>query len=156
MAVWKSKTEAYHGSKWGFVAVALIIVIVLSLLGSIFYLIGEGMKATELDPGGAAIAVVVVIVLVIILVILAWYFSSVFSFFAGIWNVIWTLFSNMYVLVVFVVISALLLLSVYFTASASIEISLANPLVIGILIALFIMFLPFAIFMIDLFTYEHE
>ncbi len=156
MSVWKSREEAYHGSKWGYAVVALAIIIVLSLLGSIFYLVGEGVKTTEIGPGALAAWVAVIIVIVIILIILGWAFSLVYNFFASLWSAIWSLFSNIYVLVFFLIIAVLLFYFVSVTVSGTPQISLANPVVIGVLIALFILLLPFAIFIVDLFSYEHE
>ncbi len=156
MAVWKTRDEAYHGTKWGYAVVALVIVIVLSLLGSIFYTIGEGMKTTQLEPWAVAVWVAVVIVIVIILIILGWALSPVYNFFAGLWNVIWSLFSNIYLLTVIIILVILLIsvMSIYLSGSA--PVSLSNPIVLGILIAMFILIIPFAIFIIDLFSLEHE
>ena len=42
------------------------------------------------------------------------------------------------------------------TSGVKFVIDLTNPVVIGILIALLILFFPFAIFIVDLFSYEHE
>jgi hypothetical protein len=156
MSVWKTKDETYHGTKWGYAVVALVIIVVLSLLGSIFYLIGEGMKTVELDPVSLVSWVAVVVVIVVVLIILGWALSPVYNFFAGLWNVIWTLFSNVYLLAVVVILAVLLISFISMYALSDSPINLQNPLVVAILIGLFILMLPFAIFVIDLFSYEHE
>jgi hypothetical protein len=156
MSVWKTKDEAYHGTKWGYAVVALVIIVVLSLLGSIFYLIGEGIKTVEFDPVSVVIWVAVIIIVVVALIILGWIFAPVYSFFTGLWSVIWTLFSNIYLLVVVVVIAVIFIAMLSMYAIGGSPISLQNPLVIALLIGLLIVIMPFAIFIIDLFSYEHE
>ncbi|MBN2330468.1 MAG: hypothetical protein JXC85_01510 [Candidatus Aenigmarchaeota archaeon] len=156
MSVWKTKDETYHGTKWGYAVVALVIIVVLSLLGSIFYLIGEGIKTVQLDPVSVIAWIAVIIVIVIVLIIMGWALSPVYNFFAGLWNVIWTLFSNVYLLVVVIIIAAVFISMISIYAMGESPISLQNPLMIALLIGLLIVIMPFAIFLIDLFSYEHE
>lgn len=156
MSVWKTKDETYHGTKWGFAVVALVIIVVLSLLGSIFYLLAEGVKTVEFDPVSVVIWVAIVIIIVIVLIIMGWVLAPVYSFFAGLWSVIWTLFSNIYLLVVVVVIAVLFISMLSIYAMGESPISFQNPLIIALLIGLLIVIMPFAIFLIDLFSYEHE
>lgn len=156
MSVWKTKDETYHGTKWGYAVVALVIIVILSLLGSIFYLIGEGIKTVQFDPVSIVAWIAVIIVVVIVLIILGWALSPVYNFFTGLWHVIWTLFSNIYLLVVVIAIAALFITMISIYAVGESPISLQNPLIIAILIGLLIIFVPFAIFLIDLFSYEHE
>ncbi len=156
MSVWKTKDETYHGTKWGYAVVALVIIVVLSLLGSIFYLIGEGIKTVELDPVSVFAWVAVVIIAVIVLIILGWALAPVYNFFASLWGIIWTLFSNIYLLVVVIVIAVVFISMLSIYAMGEAPISLQNPLIIALLIGLLIVIMPFAIFLIDLFSYEHE
>lgn len=156
MGVWKTKDEAYHGTKWGYAVVALVIIVVLSLLGSIFYLLGEGIKTVEFDPVSVVTWVAVIIIIVIALIILGWILAPVYSFFAGLWSAIWTLFSNIYLLVVVIVIAVIFISMLSIYAIGGSPISLENPLIIALLIGLLIVIMPFAIFIIDLFSYEHE
>jgi len=164
---WKTKEETFHGSKWGYVVVVLVIAIVLSLLGSIFYLVGEGIKGMNLDGGtilSYSLATVLIIVVLFILALISikvgWmamatlvgFFSHIHGLLAG----IWTIFSNIYMLVLTVILTVVLLLALSVAVYTEIPISFSNPLVIGILIVLFIIFIPFAIFIIDMFSYEHE
>ena len=164
---WKTREETFHGSKWGYVVVVLVIAIVLSLLGSIFYLIGEGIKEIDLDGGsiltysGVTVAAIVLLfILAIILIKVGWlayatfiaFFAHIHAFLAGIWSI----FNNIYLLVLTIVLTVILLTALSAAIYTEIPISFSNPLVIGILIVLFILFIPFAIFMIDMFSYEHE
>ena len=171
MGVWRTRDETYHGSKWGYMVVAVVLLIVMSLLGSIFYLIGEGIRSLHVDSDSVLIYLGIIIIAVFILIILAlicikagWlayatflaFFTHFYNFFLAIWNVIWALFKNVYVLVVGAVLAILLIATVALAVTSNLQISLANPLVIAVLIFLLVMFFPFAIFIIDLFSLEHE
>lgn len=166
-STWKTREETFHGSKWGYVVVILVIAIVLSLLGSIFYLIGEGIKGMNFDEGTilsySAVTVLVIVILFILALVfikIGWlamatligFFSHIHGFLAG----IWTVFNNIYLLVLTIVLTVILLTALSAAIYTEIPISFSNPLVIGILVVLFILFIPFAIFIIDLFSYEHE
>lgn len=170
-STWKTRDETFHGSKWGFVVVALIIAVVISLLGGIFYLIGEGMKSVDLNPetifsfSALTIAIILIIVFAAILLAKAGIFaisavSAVFSPFysalSTIWGFIWTIFANVYILILTIVLIAIILTSIATAVSFDIDISFNNPIIIALLIVLLILFFPFAIFIIDLFSYEHE
>jgi len=158
MGVWKTREEAYHESKWGYAVVAIVIMIVLSLLGSIFYLIGEGVKTSgiTIDASAAVALWAIIIVIIIILIILAWIFSPVYGFFLGIGELIWAIFSNIYILVLAIILSVILLSVIAVSVSSNVPISLSSPVIVIILIILLILFIPFAIFIIDLFSLEHE
>lgn len=170
-ASWKTRDETFHGSKWGYVVVALVIIAVLALLGSIFYLMGEGMKNMNLDSQAifsySALTVIIILLIVFALFMLAkvgiiaisvvsGIFSPLYAFLAWIWGIIWTLFSNVYLLVLTVALIVIIITGLVMAVTAQVEINLTNPLVIGLLIVLLILFFPFAIFLIDLFSYEHE
>jgi len=163
-STWKTKDETYHGSKWGFAVIALVIFIVLSLLGAIFYLIGEGIKGIQQDPSilffysGTTLGLVIIAVLIAVKIgiVAMTSVTTVLGFIHGILGHIWALFYNIYILVL-VIILTIILLVVFFGAVASdMPISFSNPIVIAALVLLLIIFFPFAIFLIDQFSYEHE
>jgi hypothetical protein len=164
MAVWKTREEAYHGSKWGYVVVAVVIMLVLSLLGSIFYLIGEGIKSIGFNPSDIFLYVGVIIAVLIVVFIAGWLLvkaewmvmSSVTGFFMFFWKIIWALFSNIYMLILGVIITIVLLSALFITVSSNVQVTLTSPLTIGVLVALLIILFPFAIFIIDLFSLEEE
>jgi hypothetical protein len=161
---WKTTDEAFHGSKWGYAVVALVIVIVLSLLGAIFYLLGEGIRGLDIDPAsiifssGTAVGIIIIILIVVVKIgiIAAATVTGFLEFIHAILSRIWTLFSNIYLLILTIVLTLILLSSLFVVVYNEFPISLSNPLVIGILLLLLIIFFPFAIFLIDLFSYEHE
>ncbi|MBN1897087.1 MAG: hypothetical protein JW789_05220 [Candidatus Aenigmarchaeota archaeon] len=166
-ATWKTRDETFHGSKWGYVVVALVIMILLSLLGSIFYLIGEGAKnagvtSESVFTVSAATTGVIIILLVIALIAIkvGWLAMATFIvFFTKIHvflSIFWVLFKNIYILVFTLIMIIALVIGLGISAYTNIEISLTNPLVIGLLIFLLILFFPLAIFIVDLFSYEHE
>jgi hypothetical protein len=163
---WKSREETYHGSKWGYVVVALVILIVLALLGSIFYLIGQSLKSfSGMEPAtivfytgvGVGVGIIVLILLVKAGIIAA---ATVLYIYTGLKSLIlmpiWTLFTNLYILVIVLIISAVLIFAIFTAVQGHVEISLQNPVVIAVLILLFFMFFPLAIFLVDQFSYEHE
>ncbi len=163
-STWKTYDETWHGSKWGYVVVAAVILIVLSLLGSIFYLIGQGIKGTGIDAaavftwtGIGAIILFLIIVIALKAGILAMAtLMGALGHVHGFLNIFWVLFKNVYILAVASVLVVALILALAGSAVAGIDISLTNPLVIGLLIVLLIIFFPLAIFLVDLFSYEHE
>jgi hypothetical protein len=163
---WKHREETYHGSKWGYAVVALVIVVFLALLGSIFYILGQGIKSMSgMEPAtivfytgvGVGVGVLVIIVLVKLGIIAA---ATVMFVYTGLKTLIlapiWTLFTNIYLLIVVLIIAAILVFAMFTAAQGHVEISLANPVVIVVLAVLLILFFPLAIFLIDQFSYEHE
>jgi hypothetical protein len=162
---WKTREETFHGSKWGYVVVALVIVLVLSLLGAIFYLLGQGIKkglgtdpATIIFYGGVGAGVIVLglIVAVKVGIIAAATISGALAILQKFFGLFWTLFTNLYVLLVVIALSVVLILALFAAVQGHIEINLENPIVIAVLVLLLVMFFPLAIFLIDQFGYEHE
>ncbi len=164
---WKTREETFHGSKWGYVVVVLVIAIVLSLLGAIFYLIGEGIKEFDLSDQaiftysvGGVIGLITILIIVGLLVkigvIAVAGFTGALMMVHKFLAVIWAMFNNIYLLVLAVILTVVLLLALSAAVYTDMPVSFSNPVVIGILIVLFIIFVPFAIFIIDLFSYEHE
>jgi hypothetical protein len=155
------REEAPHGTKWGYVVVAVVIMIVISLLGAIFYLIGEGIRKANIEGPAILLYTGIVVVIGIIIALAAvkvgWMAMATFTgFFTKIWSLIWALFSNIYILIIAVVLMVIMISALFFSFVNSADISLANPVVIGILVVLLIAFFPFAIFLIDLFSLEEE
>ncbi len=163
-STWKTREETFHGSKWGFVVIALVILIVLSLLGAIFYLIGEGIKGAAQDPSGIffysgttlGLVIIAVLIAIKIGIIAMTSVSSFFGFIHGILGHIWALFTNIYLLVLTVILTIVLLVALFGAVASDVQISFSNPIVIAVLVLLLIIFFPFAIFLIDQFSYEHE
>ena len=161
---WKTYEETWHGSKWGYLVVAIVLLVVISLLGAIFYLVGEGMRGIGLEPasvlfytGVGALVIFVIVVVALKVGILA--MASLVGFLGhihGFLSVFWVLFKNIYVLIAAAILAFLLISAIFMASAADFQVSLTNPVVIGILIALLILFFPFAIFIVDLFSYEHE
>ncbi len=195
-ATWKTRDETFHGSKWGYVVVALVILVFLSLIWIIFAAL-RGYPFVELIPtstaglliivfglfmflagakeifiGGAAwsstLAFNPTIIVVFLSLLLATFFfvsgvsgqvmllmvgiiiiisvilmlKGMLSFLANPWATLLFAFSIMiYVAIVFLVGSS---------------IPTANILIALLAFVLLAAFFPFAIFIIDLFSYEHE
>lgn len=167
MSTWKTREETYHGSKWGYVVVAIVIAIVLALLSSIFFLVGEGLRNIEINDqtiftysvGGAVVVIIVIVLLALLIkvgIIALSAVTGVFMLIHKLLMIIWTLFSNIYLLVLTVILVVILILALSVAVYSSVEIDLANPVIIGILIVLLIIFFPFAIFLIDQFSWEHD
>ena len=164
---WKTRDETFHGSKWGYAVIALVIAIVLSLLGAMFYLIGEGIRSMDLDGDVITTYVLYIVIIAIVLFVIALIFVGVgwmamgtltgfFMHIHAFLGLIWTLFNNIYLLVLTIILTIVLVVALSAAVYSEMPISLSNPIVIGILIVLFIIFIPFAIFLIDMFSYEHE
>ncbi|MFH0956277.1 MAG: hypothetical protein V1813_00280 [Candidatus Aenigmatarchaeota archaeon] len=162
---WKTYEETFHGSKWGYVVVALVIVIVLSLLGSIFYLLGQGVKkgfgadpATIVFYGGVGVGIFALGLLVVVKlgIVAAATVAGGLAIIQKFLGLFWTLFTNLYILLVVIALSAVLIFALFTVVQSQIQISLESPLVIAVLVLLLVMFFPLAIFLIDQFSYEHE
>jgi hypothetical protein len=162
---WKTREETFHGSKWGYIVVALVIVLVLSLLGAIFYLLGQGIKkglgtdpATIVFYGGVGVGVIALglILAVKVGIIAAATVSGGLAIIHHFLGFFWTLFTNLYVLVIVIVLAVVLIFALVTAVQGHVEINLENPLVIAVLVLLLVMFFPLAIFLIDQFSYEHE
>lgn len=173
MATEKSREEIWHGSKFGFIVIALVILIVISLLGSIVFLIGEGIKSIDvgIDAGTFFFWALLIVGLIVLLVIIALifvkagliamsalthFFSHIFGFFTWIGSIFSSLFSNIYILVVAIIVIIILVFAVAMAVTGNVSVDLTNPVTVVVLIVLLILFFPFAIFLIDLFSLEHE
>ena len=156
MSVWKTREEAYHGSKWGYAVVALVIFIFLSILCSIFYLAGQGIRSMNLSPTDALLVAAAAIGAAAVLLLLAWFVAAVHSFIMNVLKVVWTMFSNFYVLVIGVILAIVLFSALAGSVIYNLDVTLTSPLVIALLLALLILFFPLAIFIIDLFSLEQE
>ena len=164
MSTWKTRDETFHGSKWGYVVVFLVIAVVLTLLSSIFYLMGEGLRGMEITEetagtyflGGSAAIVVIFVLLIVFIKVGILALATVTGFFSAIHGFLTALFTNIYILVFTVVLIVVLLIALSGAVYANFEINLTNPIVIGILVVLLIIIFPFAIFIIDQFSWEHD
>ena len=137
MSTWKTRTEAYHGTKWGYAVIALVIVCFILILGVLMLSI-QG-KMPILNISAWALLLIVVVILIFLYLTIG---STLVSL---------SIAASKYLAIVLILAAILLTINILLVGT-----SISNIVLIVLCIALLIVFIIAGPFIIDLFSYEHE